>query len=95
MFAVEASSAQRKAARFYRAGGNDIEVLLPLQDALPCAFLGGGGCAEGGAEPVAYGCRRSGRVRQIHVSNMAGFMVCLLNCWGLGRKDVLDKPVMF
>ena len=60
---------------FAGAGGGDDEGVVAVADALPGAFLGGGGCAEGGAEPVAYG---GGEVGECvgHVSIMAGFMVC-------------------
>ena len=71
-----ASSAQRKAARVLpEPVGGDDEGVVAVADALPGAFLGGGGCAEGGAEPVAYG---GGEVGECvgHVSIMAGFMVC-------------------
>jgi len=43
-----------------RAGGCNDEGVAALADALPCAFLRGGGRAEGAAEPLAYGCGEVG-----------------------------------
>ena len=76
MFAVQGIERPEEGGEgFAGAGGGDDEGVVAVADALPGAFLGGGGCAEGGAEPVAYG---GGEVGECvgHVSIMAGFMVC-------------------
>ena len=76
VFAVEGIECPEEGCEgFTGAGGGDDEGVVAVADALPCAFLGGGGCAEGGAEPVAYGCGEVGECVG-HVSIMAGFMVC-------------------
>lgn len=56
MFAVQGVECPEEGCEgFAGAGGGDDEGVVAVADALPGAFLGGGGCAEGGAEPVAYG----------------------------------------
>ena len=76
VFAVQGVECPEEGSEgFTGAGGGDDEGVVTVADAFPGAFLGGGGCAEGGAEPVAYG---GGEVGECvgHVSIMAGFMVC-------------------
>ena len=56
MFAVEGVEGPEEGCEgLARAGGGDDEGVATLADALPCAFLCGGGRAEGAAEPLANG----------------------------------------
>ena len=76
VFAVQGVECPEEGSEgFAGAGGGNNEGVVAVADALPGAFLGSGGCAEGGAEPVAYGGGEMGECVG-HVSIMAGFMVC-------------------
>ena len=92
MFAVQGVECPEEGGEgFAGAGGGDDEGVVAVADALPGAFLGGGGCAEGGTEPVAYGGGEMGECVG-HVSIMGGvYGVRLLNCWGWGRKMCLTE----
>ena len=84
VFAVEGGECPEEGGEgFTGAGGGDDEGVVAVADALPGAFLGGGGCAEGGAEPVAYGCGEVGECVG-HTSIMTCVTGCLICGWCRG-----------